>query len=64
MQDVALELESNIIASDKLSGKYDRDRRKNRAEASTSDSPIVHSWVDELTKLVKSLSNEIEKLQS
>jgi hypothetical protein len=63
MQDAALEVESNIVASDKLRGKSDRDRRKNRAEASTSDSPIVHSQVDELTKLVKSLSTEIEKLK-
>ena len=64
MQDSALEVESNIIDSDKLRGKYDRDRRKNKAEASTSDSPVVHSQVDELTKLVKSLSTEIEKLKS
>jgi hypothetical protein len=64
MQDVALEVESNIVASDKLRGKSDRDRRKNRAEASTSDSSVVHSQVDELTKLVKSLSTEIEKLKS
>jgi hypothetical protein len=64
MQDVALEVESNIVASDKLRGKSDRDRRKNRVEASTSDSSVVHSQVDELTKLVKSLSTEIEKLKS
>jgi hypothetical protein len=63
MQDVAIEVESNIIASDKLKVKSDRDRRKNRVEASTSDSPVVHSQVDELTKLVKSLSIEIEKLK-
>ena len=43
MQDAALEVESNIICSYKLTGKYDRDRRKNRVEASTSDSPVVHS---------------------
>jgi hypothetical protein len=43
MQDVALEVESNIIALDKLKGKSDRDRRKNKAEASTFDSPVVHS---------------------
>jgi hypothetical protein len=64
MQDVSLEVESNIIASDKLRGKSDRDRRKNRAESSTSNSLVVHSQVDELTKLVKSLSTEIEKLKS
>jgi hypothetical protein len=31
MQDVSLELESNIVASYKLGEKYDRDRRKNKA---------------------------------
>jgi hypothetical protein len=64
MQDDALEVESNILASDKLRGKSDRDRRKNKVEASTFDSSVVHSQVDELTKLVKSISNEIEKLKS
>jgi hypothetical protein len=64
MQDVSLEVESNIIASDKLRGKSDRDRRKKRVESSTSNSLVVHSPVDELTKLVKSLSTEIEKLKS
>ena len=64
MQDAALEVESNIVASDKLRGKSDRDRRKNRVESSTFDSFVVHSQVDELNKLVKSLSTEIEKLKS
>jgi hypothetical protein len=64
MKDVSLEVESNIVASDKLRGNFDRDRRKNKAEASTSDSSVVHSQVNELTKLVKSLSTKIEKLKS
>jgi hypothetical protein len=64
MQDASLEVESNIISLDKLRGKSDRDRRKNKDEASTSNSPIVHSQVDELTKLVKSLSTKTEKLKS
>jgi hypothetical protein len=38
MQYVTLEVESNIVASEKLRGKSDRDRRKNIVEASTSDS--------------------------
>jgi hypothetical protein len=62
MQDATLEVESNIVASDKLKGKSNRDRRKNRAEASTYNCPVVHSQVDELTKLVKSLSTDIKKL--
>jgi hypothetical protein len=63
MQDAALEVESKIVASDKLRGKSDRDRRKRRIEASTSNSHIVHPQVEDLTKLVKSLSTEIEKLK-
>ena len=63
MQDASLEVESNILETNKIRGKYDRDRRKGRAEASTSDSPAVHAQVDELTKLAKSLSAEMEKLK-
>jgi hypothetical protein len=63
MQYVTLEVESNIVAYDKIRGKSDRDKRKRRTEASTSDSHIVHPQVDELTKLVKSLSTEIENLK-
>jgi hypothetical protein len=63
MKDAVLEVEYNIVASEKLRGKYDRDKRKNRFEASTSDSSIVHPQVDELTKLVKSLSAEMKKLK-
>jgi hypothetical protein len=50
------------VASDKLRGKYDRDKRKNRDESSTSDSSVVHPQVDEFTKLVKLLSAEMENL--
>jgi hypothetical protein len=63
MQDVALEVESNILAVDKLRSKADRDRRKGRSEASTSGSSVAHPQVDELTKLVKSLSVEVERLK-
>jgi hypothetical protein len=63
MQDVSLEVESNILAADKLRGKYDRDRRKKKEEASSSDASGTNPQVDELTKLVKSLSAEMEKLK-
>jgi hypothetical protein len=63
MQYAALEVESNIVASNKIRGKYDRDKRKKRVEASTFDSSIVHPQVDELTKLVKSFSAKMEKLK-
>jgi hypothetical protein len=61
-QDVALEVESKILETGKLRGKYDRDKRKSRVEYSTSNSYDV-SQVDELTKLVKSLSAEMKKLR-
>jgi hypothetical protein len=63
MQDATLEVESNIVDSDKLIWKSDRDRRKNITKASTYDSHVVHPQVEELTKLVKSLSTEIQKLK-
>jgi hypothetical protein len=63
MQDAVVEVESNIVAFDQLRGKYDKDRRKSRIEASTYDSSIVHPQVDELTKLVKYLFAEMEKLK-
>jgi hypothetical protein len=63
MQDATLEVESNILAVDKLRGKSDRERRKQKVEASTSDSSGVNPQVDELTKLVKSLSAEMEKMK-
>jgi hypothetical protein len=61
MQDATLEVESNILANEKLRSKYDRDRRRGRSEASTSDSSAAHPQVDELKKMVKSLSGEMEK---
>jgi transcriptional regulator NrdR family protein len=63
MKDATLEVESNVLVDDKLRGKYDRDRRKGRVKASTSKSPVVHPQVEELTKLVKSLYVEMEKLK-
>jgi hypothetical protein len=49
------------LVADKLRSKYDRDRRRGRDKASTSDSSNSHPQMDELTKLVKSLSVEMEK---
>jgi hypothetical protein len=63
MKDVALEVESNILATYKLRGKYDRDRRKQKVETSSSDASGINPQVDELTKLVKSLSIEMEILK-
>jgi hypothetical protein len=63
MQDMTLEVESNVLAVDRLRRKSDRDRGRGRSEASTSGSSTSHPQVDELTKMVKSLSIEMEKMK-
>jgi ribonuclease HI len=63
MQDAALEVESNVLAVNRLRSKSDRDRGKGKSEASTSGSSITHPQVDELTKMVKSLTAEMEKMK-
>jgi hypothetical protein len=63
MQDATLEVESNILAVGKLRSKDDRDKRKGRVEASTSGSSAAHPQMDELTKIVKSLSAKVERLE-
>jgi hypothetical protein len=63
MQYVALEVESNVLAVDRLRRKVDRDIGRGRSEASTFGSSAYHPQVDELTKIVKSLSTEMEKIK-
>jgi hypothetical protein len=60
MQDAAIELESNMFPTDRLRNKADADRRKGRSETSTSGPSMPHPQVDELTKMVKPLSTEME----
>jgi hypothetical protein len=63
MQYSSLEVESNVLAVDRLRSKADRDRGRGRSEASTSGSSASHPQVDELTKMVKSLSVEMENMK-
>jgi hypothetical protein len=63
MQDAALEVESNVLAVDRLRRKSDRDKGRRRVEASTSGSSTSYPQVDELTKMVKSLSAEMDKMK-
>jgi hypothetical protein len=62
MQDAIIEVESNIMVVDELRSKADRDRRRGRSETSTSSS-VAHPQDDELIKLVKSLSVDMEKVK-
>jgi hypothetical protein len=63
MQDAAVEVESSILVADRLRNKADADRRKGNSEASTSGTLVPHPQVDELTRMVKSLSAEMERMR-
>jgi hypothetical protein len=66
MQDASLEVESNILAIDQLKNKTDKYRGRGRSEASTSSSsvaPPTPPQMDKVTKLLKSLSAIMEKLE-
>jgi len=63
MQDVAIEVESNVLAVDRLRNEADAGRRKGKSEASTFGPSVPHLQVDELTKMVNSLSTEMERMK-
>jgi hypothetical protein len=63
MQDAAIEVESNVLAADRLRSKANVDKRKGRSEASNSDPSVPHPQVDELTRMVKYLSAEMERMR-
>jgi hypothetical protein len=63
MKDAAVEVESNILAVDRLRNKADTDRRKGKSEASAYGPSLPHTQVDEMTKMMKFLSEEMERLK-
>jgi hypothetical protein len=63
MQDAAIEVESNILAADRLRNKANTDRRKGRSEASTSGPSLPHPQVNKLTEIMKFLTEEMEILK-
>jgi hypothetical protein len=61
MQDASIEVEYNILEVDMLKSKADRERRIGRSEGSTSSSFVSPPQMDEVTKLLKSLSTRMER---
>jgi len=57
MQDETLEVESNIMAIEKL--KENVDRRRQRGKSSSPSEPKI----DKMTKMIESLASEISKLK-
>jgi uncharacterized small protein (DUF1192 family) len=63
MKDAAIEVESNILAADRLRNKTDADRRKGKSEASTSSPSLLHPQVNELTQVMNFLKEEMERMK-
>jgi hypothetical protein len=61
MQDAAVEVESNILVVDRLRNKADRDVSRRRTEASSSHSSPLPLQMDEVAKILKSLSDRMDK---
>ena len=61
MQDAALEVESNIMAAEKLKSQVDK--RRQRGEASHSFASYLEPKLDKMTKMIESLAAEISKLK-
>jgi hypothetical protein len=63
MQDAAIEVESNILAADKLKSRSDRDRKKQNEELPSSSNSTSDIKMDEMTKMLKTLTSEMTRLK-
>jgi hypothetical protein len=63
MQDAAIEIESNILAADKLKSRSDRDRKKQKEELPSSSNSASDTKIDEVAKMLKTLTSEMERLK-
>jgi hypothetical protein len=64
MQEATIEVESNILASDRLKTRSDKDKKKQREDSpASSNSATSDPKLDEMTKTLKDLTSEIAKLK-
>jgi hypothetical protein len=68
MQDAAIEVESNMLAADRLRNQADTNRRKGKSEASVSGSntsglSVPDPQVNDLTQLLNVLKEEMERIK-
>jgi hypothetical protein len=63
MQEVAIEVKSNILVADKLKSKGDRDRKKQKEELPSSSHTTSDSKMDEMDKMLKTLTSEMDRLK-
>jgi hypothetical protein len=64
MQEETIEVESNILASDRLKTRSDKEKKKQREDAPTSSNQVTSDpKVEEMTKTLKDLTFDISKLK-
>jgi hypothetical protein len=63
MQEDAIEVDSNILATDKLKSRGDRDRKKKKEDMPSSSNTTSDSKIDEMDKMLKDLTSEMEILK-
>jgi hypothetical protein len=63
MQEATIEVESNILATEKLKSRGDRDRKKQREELPSSSHTTSDSKMDEMAKMLKTLTSEMARLK-
>jgi hypothetical protein len=64
MQEATIEVESNILASDRLKTRSEKDKKKQREDSPASSNPTTYDpKLDEMTKTLKDLTSEITKLK-
>jgi hypothetical protein len=64
MQEATIEVESNILASDRLKTRSEKDKKKQREDSPASSNPTTSDpKLDEMTKTLKDLTSEIAKLK-
>jgi hypothetical protein len=64
MQEAAIEVESNILASDRLKTRSDKNKKKQREDSPTSsNSATSNPKFDEMNKTLKDLTSEIANLK-
>jgi hypothetical protein len=63
MQEAAIEVESNTFAVEKLKYRGDRDRKKQREEFPSSSHTTYDSKMDEMAKMLKTLTFEMARMK-
>jgi hypothetical protein len=62
MKEDSIEVESNILEADKLKTRGDRDRKNKKEEMHSSSNATSDSKIDEMAKMLKYLTSEMERL--